>query len=614
MDAKLASLGLKSPASPALRQFARQSMGAAPTSDLSGFLSPSSAMLQAAGTASAARQSSLDDVHGSGANNNINGGSDAATLLAQQRAKLNAHAANRISAPGSLLSAHDHTSLRSPLWSQANSEQVAERSGRSPSPNARSNRSRPTSMISDHSGSASLLSGSNNNIMGSGSSATSASATAPAASANAGTSAANRNTTLDLNQNLANIAEAQLSPLLANPNWAAMMSTPLMSSFNGDGASGNADFGNSTSNWAASSYASNNSNIVLDDAKKFRRQGRASDAGLDAANASSGSVQGILSNMYDQSKRQNGSSQPPLQQQPSSTLGSSNQAAALSAQQNWRNVNGLLNHAASPNLSQHGGLPGSPELGNLANLQAAMQGMSSPQIAMANLLAAQQQIQQQMQLQQNLNMLNSMGMSPMGVLGMNNQLQNQQMLSSPVLGGLGVGMFSAPHLSGSGNSNRDRRSPRPSDRSTFGGDKKAAPPIVPGCGTNPDEPVDMKLISDVPAWLRSLRLHKYTTNFETTDWRDMVVMDEAALEAKGVAALGARRKLLKVFENVRKHQNIPVRCILLLLAVSSPISRTGLMSMHAGTPVGSIHLAWNHAQRRRLEIRPIRILTTLENE
>jgi hypothetical protein len=28
----------------------------------------------------------------------------------------------------------------------------------------------------------------------------------------------------------------------------------------------------------------------------------------------------------------------------------------------------------------------------------------------------------------------------------------------------------------------------------------------------------------------------------------MVMMDEAALEAKGVSALGARRKLLKVFE------------------------------------------------------------------
>jgi len=36
----------------------------------------------------------------------------------------------------------------------------------------------------------------------------------------------------------------------------------------------------------------------------------------------------------------------------------------------------------------------------------------------------------------------------------------------------------------------------------------------------------------------------------------MVVMDEAALEAQGVAALGARRKMLKTFEVVRKKMGI----------------------------------------------------------
>jgi hypothetical protein len=36
----------------------------------------------------------------------------------------------------------------------------------------------------------------------------------------------------------------------------------------------------------------------------------------------------------------------------------------------------------------------------------------------------------------------------------------------------------------------------------------------------------------------------------------MVLMDEAALEAKGVAALGARRKMLKTFELVRKKMGI----------------------------------------------------------
>ena len=71
-----------------------------------------------------------------------------------------------------------------------------------------------------------------------------------------------------------------------------------------------------------------------------------------------------------------------------------------------------------------------------------------------------------------------------------------------------------------------------------------------------EEEVDPKLLEDVPAWLRSLRLHKYTPNFEGMNWKDMVTMDEAALEAKGVAALGARRKMLKTFENVRKKMGI----------------------------------------------------------
>ena len=71
-------------------------------------------------------------------------------------------------------------------------------------------------------------------------------------------------------------------------------------------------------------------------------------------------------------------------------------------------------------------------------------------------------------------------------------------------------------------------------------------------GTPKEEEVDPALLNDIPAWLRSLRLHKYTPNFEGCSWNEMVQMDEAALEAKGVAALGARRKMLKTFENVRK--------------------------------------------------------------
>ncbi|KAI8139980.1 hypothetical protein BJV82DRAFT_624651 [Fennellomyces sp. T-0311] len=65
--------------------------------------------------------------------------------------------------------------------------------------------------------------------------------------------------------------------------------------------------------------------------------------------------------------------------------------------------------------------------------------------------------------------------------------------------------------------------------------------------------VDMQLLEDIPAWLRSLRLHKYNSIFETMKWQDMVKLDDEALTAKGVAALGARRKMLKVFEQIKQH-------------------------------------------------------------
>jgi hypothetical protein len=58
---------------------------------------------------------------------------------------------------------------------------------------------------------------------------------------------------------------------------------------------------------------------------------------------------------------------------------------------------------------------------------------------------------------------------------------------------------------------------------------------------------------DVSAWFRSLRLHKYNSVFESMKWQDIVKLSDEDLVSKGVAALGARRKMLKVFENVRIH-------------------------------------------------------------
>ncbi|KAJ1910825.1 Flap-structured DNA-binding and RNA-binding protein [Mycoemilia scoparia] len=92
-----------------------------------------------------------------------------------------------------------------------------------------------------------------------------------------------------------------------------------------------------------------------------------------------------------------------------------------------------------------------------------------------------------------------------------------------------------------------------------GGAQAAAP-----APAKPQDVVDFELLQDIPAWLRSLRLHKYTSSFEGYNWHDIIEMTDEDLMKQGVAALGARRKMLKVFENIkaeiqrREKQGIPI--------------------------------------------------------
>ncbi|KAK5086719.1 Flap-structured DNA-binding and RNA-binding protein [Lithohypha guttulata] len=76
-----------------------------------------------------------------------------------------------------------------------------------------------------------------------------------------------------------------------------------------------------------------------------------------------------------------------------------------------------------------------------------------------------------------------------------------------------------------------------------------------GSSKPPEDPADPKLLEDIPGWLRSLRLHKYTDNLKDMNWEDLVLLDDKGLEARGVNALGARNKMLKVFEQVRAAQS-----------------------------------------------------------
>ncbi|RPB16370.1 hypothetical protein P167DRAFT_481106 [Morchella conica CCBAS932] len=73
-----------------------------------------------------------------------------------------------------------------------------------------------------------------------------------------------------------------------------------------------------------------------------------------------------------------------------------------------------------------------------------------------------------------------------------------------------------------------------------------------GSSKPPEDPTDPNLLNDIPTWLRSLRLHKYTDNLKDLKWQELVELDDDALEKRGVNALGARRKMLKVFEQVKE--------------------------------------------------------------
>lgn len=57
---------------------------------------------------------------------------------------------------------------------------------------------------------------------------------------------------------------------------------------------------------------------------------------------------------------------------------------------------------------------------------------------------------------------------------------------------------------------------------------------------------------DLSSWLRLHRLHKYEPTLSGLDRAHLLALDETALEALGVAALGARRKFTRLFGAIRQ--------------------------------------------------------------
>jgi len=264
---------------------------------------------------------------------------------------------------------------------------------------------------------------------------------------------------------------------------------------------------------------------VMEDAKKFRRASKTNTA--DNRGPSPGAPE---------TQRQNGA-------QAGDWRSGNNNG------QNVNNNNGVgaggpggWNQLRSPALSPGGrGYPDENGLNSAGiNLNGFNMGMGSPGLGMGIPNSAGM-------MPFNMNMLNmaAMGMAPEQMLALQMAAAGQLSPGGPAFG-MALQQQMAASQRGSSARGNSVRSPGAKSSVSGRGTEK----------TNSEEDVDPKVLEDIPAWLRTLRLHKYTPNFEGMSWRDMVVLDEGQLEAKGVSALGARRKMLKTFEVVRKKMGI----------------------------------------------------------
>lgn len=453
MEAKLATMSLKSPvfaSSPTARNF---SMGSARSSSNDNFLSPEAA--------------------------NVAPG-EAGGALAQQRAKFKAgNAANRISAPALAFGGNTWGSAASQL------SQVDERSTSPAQDLSMPVNVRPKS--TDFSGAANAF--------------------RPARAASE----------MD-----------NMSPIVGD-SWASMVQTPSSPMFGKrETRAPKAVEAAPTKlpDWSAGPHVP-----LMEDPKKFRRVSKTSSIG----NSDNG--QQTRDEAYHQ-------------------LGGNGQQPGSFRNGNGNNGNnqgmgggpGGWNNMRNPTIPP-GRYPEDGQLNSGLGLNGFNMGMGSPGINMGMPSAGVLGGMQMSPFNMNMNMLNmaAMGMTPEAAQMLAAQMAAAGQFSPGAFspGGIPFGMAMQQQQAASQRSAaRSVRSPGAKSSVTGRGDKTV------------EEEIDPKVLEDIPTWLRTLRLHKYTPNFEGMTWRDMVVLDEPHLEAKGVAALGARRKMLKTFELVRAKYNI----------------------------------------------------------
>ncbi|KAH9020228.1 hypothetical protein EDB85DRAFT_2278822 [Lactarius pseudohatsudake] len=337
-----------------------------------------------------------------------------------------------------------------------------------------------------------------------------------------------------------------LSPVVGD-SWASMVNTPLLPMFQKTSSN---NHNARTVDFAAAKlndlYGS--SNVPrLDGPDKFRRPSKSH-----IHDSSSGSNNGVTNNGSGSSRSLrnggggtwSGGQSPALSNSSGRFGGSDDGSNVMAAAHQQATLAGLGMGVGGFNL----GL-GSPGLAGMPN------GLNMVQLAQLNGMNGMSPFNM------NMNMLNlaAMGVSPEAQLLAAQIAAAGGRFGQPGLGvGAGLGPFGGMQ-GGMGSNGLRGGSGRSGGRSPgLGGGSASGKGGSAGNGgaKKDEEDFEPSVLNDVTGWLRTLRLHKYTPNFEGMTWKEMVVMDEQALEAQGVAALGARRKMLKTFEVVRKKMGI----------------------------------------------------------
>jgi hypothetical protein len=75
-----------------------------------------------------------------------------------------------------------------------------------------------------------------------------------------------------------------------------------------------------------------------------------------------------------------------------------------------------------------------------------------------------------------------------------------------------------------------------------------------------ENPPNIDSLPDIPSWLRSMRMQKYTDCLKDVKWSELLYFDDEDLEKHGVNALGARRKLIRVCGTPSSRLRQPARC------------------------------------------------------